>query len=123
MYSAISSSGDDQQPSASSDDRFVAFASGRDGTSRIWLKQMEGGGEQPLTEGPDYRPRFAPDGNGVGFLRRVGDDRFDLYRTALVGGQLRRLASDVVYFDWSPSGTTHFSGSLVSSPSPGSGGW
>ena len=97
-------SGDDQQPSASPDGRFVAFASGRDGTSRIWLKQMEGGGEQALTDGPDFRPRFAPDGNGVGFLRRQESGGFDLYRTALVGGQPRRILAGVSDFDWSPDG-------------------
>ena len=100
----LTSSGDDQQPSASPDGRFVAFTSSRDGTSRIWLKQMEGGGEQPLTEGIDSRPRFTPDGNGVGFLRQTEDDRFDLYRKALVGGEPRPILSDVVDFDWSPRG-------------------
>ncbi|HSM13884.1 MAG TPA: hypothetical protein VLA66_07425, partial [Thermoanaerobaculia bacterium] len=97
-------SGSDQQPSASPDGRFVAFVSGRDGTSRIWLKQMEGGGEQALTDGYDFRPRFAPDGNGIGFLRRQESGGFDLYRTALVGGQPRRILADVDDFDWSPDG-------------------
>jgi Tol biopolymer transport system component len=97
-------SGDDQQPSASPDGRFVAFSSRRDGTSRIWLKQMEGGGEQPLTDGTDSQPRFAPDGNSVGFIRQTGPGGFDLYRTALVGGQPRRIVPGVTDFDWSPDG-------------------
>ena len=97
-------SGEDYQPSASPDGRFVAFASSRGGISRIWLKQMEGGGEQRLTEGPDFSPRFAPDGNSLGFLREAGAGTSDLYRTALVGGQPRRLLTDVADFDWSPDG-------------------
>jgi Tol biopolymer transport system component/tRNA A-37 threonylcarbamoyl transferase component Bud32 len=97
-------SGHDQQPSVSPDGRFVAFASGREGLSRIWLKQLKGGGEQRLTEGPDFRPHFAPDGNSVGYLHEVAPGRYDLYRTALVGGQPRRLVSDVSDFDWSPDG-------------------
>jgi len=97
-------SGHDRQPSVSPDGRFVAFASSRDGVSRIWLKQMEGGGEQRLTEGPDFRPRFTQDGNSVGFLRESGSGRYDLFRTALVGGQPRRLVSNVSDFDWSPDG-------------------
>ncbi len=97
-------SGDDYHPSASPDGRFVAFASSRGGVSRIWLKQMEGGGEQRLTDGPDFRPRFAPDGNSLGFLREVSAGTSDLYRTALVGGQPRRLITDVSDFDWAPDG-------------------
>jgi Tol biopolymer transport system component len=97
-------SGHDRQPSVSPDGRFVAFASSRDGVSRIWLKQMEGGGEQRLTEGPDFLPRFAPDGNSVGFLRESRPGRYDLCRTALVGGQPRRLVANVSDFDWSPDG-------------------
>ena len=97
-------SGTDLQPSASPDGRFVAFSSTRDGTSRIWLKQMEGGGEQALTDGPDYRPHFAPDGNSIGYLHKEATGGVDLYRTALVGGQPRRLLADVDDFDWSPDG-------------------
>jgi len=100
----LTSSGSDHQPSASPDGRFVAFTSSRDGTPRIWLKQMEGGGEQSLTDGPDFLPRFTPDGNSVGFLRQQAIDRFDFYRTALVGGQVRRLVEDVASYDWSPDG-------------------
>ena len=97
-------SGEDYHPSASPDGRFVAFASSRGGVSRIWLKQMEGGGEQRLTDGPDFSPRFAPDGNSLGFLREASAGTSDLFRTALVGGQPRRLLTDVADFDWSPDG-------------------
>src|SRR5208282_894683 len=55
-------SGDDLEPSVAPDGRTVAFASGRDGETRIWLKQLESGSETALTSGPlDYRPRFSPD--------------------------------------------------------------
>ena len=97
-------SGDDFDPSASPDGRFVAFASRRGGVSRIWLKQMEGGGEQRLTDGTDFNPRFAPDGNSLGFLRETATGDTDLYRIALVGGQPRRLLANVGDFDWSPDG-------------------
>jgi Tol biopolymer transport system component len=97
-------SGADYHPSASPDGRFVAFASEREGVARIWLKQMQGGGEQRLTDGPDSNPRFAPDGGSLGFLREASAGRRDLYRTALVGGQPRRLLEQVDDFDWSPDG-------------------
>ena len=37
--------GTDSEPSASPDGRMIAFTSPRDGKSRIWLKQLAGGGE------------------------------------------------------------------------------
>ena len=67
-------SGQDRDPAASPDGRLVAFASSRDGVSRIWIKQLQGGGEAPLTAGPDRAPRFSPDGSSVLFIRTDGAD-------------------------------------------------
>jgi Tol biopolymer transport system component len=96
-------SGSDLEPVASPDGRIVAFSSARDGAPRIWIKQIQGGGEAPLTEGPDSHPRFSPDGSAVLFVRDEGAVR-SLYRTGLVGGAPRRLAEDVLQADWFPDG-------------------
>ena len=101
---ALTFSGHDRDPAASPDGRLVAFASTRDGTSRIWIKQLQGGGEAPLTTGPDRFPRFAPDGSGVLFIHNEGTIR-SAYRIGLVGGEPRKLAEDVYQADWSPDGT------------------
>jgi eukaryotic-like serine/threonine-protein kinase len=95
-------SGHDRSPAVSPDGRTIAFSSDRDGRSRIWLKQLQGGGEAPLTAGPDDLPRFSPDGSSLLFIR--GDQRPTLYRTALVGGEPRKLLENVVDADWSPDG-------------------
>ena len=97
----LTSSGFDSAPSASPDGRMIAFRSTRDGRSRIWLKQIAGGGEAALTAGPDDNPRFSPDGSSVLFVRAEGE-RFSLYRTALLGGETRKIVEDVVDGDWSP---------------------
>jgi Tol biopolymer transport system component len=96
-------SGGDRDPAASPDGRLMAFASTRDGTSRIWIKQLQGGGEAPLTTGDDRYPRFSPDGSSVLFIRLEGDARA-AYRIALVGGEPRKLAEDVFQADWMPDG-------------------
>lgn len=96
-------SGKDHQPSVSPDGRLIAFTSSRTGASRIWLRQVRGGGEQPLTEGPDWRPRFSPDGTTVTFIRADGDD-YAAYRVPVVGGQPRKLIDDVNAVEWSPDG-------------------
>jgi eukaryotic-like serine/threonine-protein kinase len=96
-------SGSDRDPAASPDGRLLAFASARDGTSRIWIKQLQGGGEAPLTAGDDRYPRFSPDGSSVLFIRLEGEAR-SAYRIGLVGGEPRKLAEDVFQADWMPDG-------------------
>jgi serine/threonine protein kinase/Tol biopolymer transport system component len=99
----VTHSGFDSAPSASPDGRMVVFQSTRDGQPRIWLKQLEGGGETVLTEGPDDLPRFSPDGSTVLFVR-TGEDVSSLYRVPLLGGDARKLVEDATEGDWSPDG-------------------
>ncbi|UCH33673.1 MAG: serine/threonine-protein kinase, partial [Armatimonadota bacterium] len=96
-------SGYDSEPNAAPDGRIVAFSSNRDGTPRIWLKQLVGGGEEPLTEGPDQLPRFSPDGSSLLFIRDEGNVQ-SVYRQSLVGGQVRKLVEDAAEAAWSPDG-------------------
>jgi len=102
---ALTYSGADWSPTASPDGSTIAFASARDGKVRIWIKQLAGGNEVPLTAGPlDNHPRFSPDGASLLFTRVEGG-RPSLYRVATVGGEARRLVSDAQDGDWSSSGT------------------
>src|SRR6185503_478458 len=79
---ALTYSGSDSAADVSPDGRLVAFVSERDGQRRIWLKQLRGGSEAPLTAGIDEAPRFSPDGGQVLFSRFEGGNRV-LYRTAV----------------------------------------
>jgi Tol biopolymer transport system component len=100
---ALTYSGSDSDPAASPDGRIVAFTSWRDGTARIWVKQLAGGGEAPLTSGPDGRARFSPDGASLLFIRDLGTKQA-LYRIGLVGGEPRAILDDCTAADWSPDG-------------------
>ena len=95
--------GQDSQPAVSPDDRLIAFRSTRGGVSRIWLRRVDGGGEQPLTEGSDFRPGFSGDSQWVTFVRRDAD-LYSAYRVSVLGGQQRKLIEDVLEVAWSPDG-------------------
>ena len=99
----ITSSGWDGAPAISPDGRLCAFASSRDGVSRIWLKQLAGGSEVALTEGPDGTPRFSRDSMSVFFIRREGSGSA-LYRVSALGGPPQRLLADAIEADISADG-------------------
>jgi dipeptidyl aminopeptidase/acylaminoacyl peptidase len=100
---SLTYSGHDTSPAASPDGKTVAFTSDRDGVSRIWLKQIAGGGELALTTGSDDYPRFSPDGSSIIFVRATADGP-SLYRVSLLGGDPRKLIDNVTGADWSPDG-------------------
>ena len=98
-------SGRDWAPSASPDGKMIAFVSERgDGRARIWLRQIIGGTEAPLTDGPDDLPEFSPDGSSVLFIRNDGPD-YSAYRIPVLGGQPRKMIQGAIEATWSPDGT------------------
>ena len=65
--------GFDNVPAWSPDGRWIAFASDRDGDTRLWRVAADGGEPERLTERESFLPRWAPDGETVYFLgRRFG---------------------------------------------------
>ncbi|MCG3192557.1 MAG: Protein TolB [Thermoanaerobaculia bacterium] len=96
-------SGQDFSPDASPRGDLIAFVSARDGRFRIWLKDLQTGAEVPLTEGPDDAPRFSPDASQILFIRDL-NGQGELFRVPAVGGEPRRLLTDVSGADYSPSG-------------------
>ena len=103
VFRWMSFSGRDSSPAVSPDGHTVAFTSDRDGQPRIWLKQVSGEGEAPLTSGPDDSPRYSPDGTQILFARPDGAGT-SLYRAAVLGGEARRLLEGATEGDWSPDG-------------------
>jgi eukaryotic-like serine/threonine-protein kinase len=103
VFRALTYSGSDSSPSVSPNAEFVAFRSDRDGSPRIWLKQLKSGNEIALTEGPDDFPRFSPDGSSLLFIRTEGQVA-SLFRVPVLGGDIRKVAEDARSADWSPDG-------------------
>jgi Tol biopolymer transport system component len=98
-------SGHDYSPAVSPDGKLIAFASNRDGTQRIWLKQVAGGSEVALTAGADDFPRFAPDNSAIYYVHADAPQRGSLWRVPVVGGEPRRLVDDIGTADVSRDGT------------------
>jgi serine/threonine protein kinase len=97
-------SGRDSTPAASPDGRVIAFSSDRDGVPRIWLKELHGGSENPITAGPDDNPRFSADSSAILFSRTEAPGHTSLYLIASIGGEVRKLIDDAVAGDFSPDG-------------------
>ncbi len=100
--SYFSASGTDIMPAASPDGKSIAFVSARDGRARIWIKQIDGGGEVAITEGPDFAPVYSPDGSTILFAR--GTPANALFRVPAVGGTAQKVVSQASEGSWSPDG-------------------
>ena len=99
----VTYSGHDTSPAVSPDGKTIAFTSDRDGQSRIWLKQLKGGGEVAITTGSDDFPRFSPDGTSVLFIHSE-DGSTSLHRITLLGNDPHKVVEDAEQADWSPDG-------------------
>jgi serine/threonine protein kinase/Tol biopolymer transport system component len=81
----------DRQPVVSADGRQVIFVSDRDGASRIWRVDLDGGDLKRLTDGPDdVSPTVSRDNRWVIYAARANDMR-SLWRVHLGGGKPEQL--------------------------------
>jgi Tol biopolymer transport system component len=99
----LTASGRDSLPAVSPSGRQIALVSDRDGRSRIWIKDLATGAEEPVTEGDDTLPQFSPDGAALLFVR-VEKGHQGVYRQALVGGHALKVVDGALEGCWSPSG-------------------
>ena len=82
--------------SLSTDRRRVAFISDRDGSMRLWSRDLTTGAEAPLGEDSGVRfPAFSPDGQWLAYLKvgPRGTQDFTLRLLDLASGETRRLKS------------------------------
>jgi Tol biopolymer transport system component/imidazolonepropionase-like amidohydrolase len=82
--------------SVSADGQQLAFISDRDGSMRVWSRDLSTGAEAPLGEDSGVRfPALSPDGQWLAYLKvgPRGTQDFTLRVLALASGEARRLKS------------------------------
>ena len=96
-------------PTLSSDGRRLVFAAtGKDGVSRLWLRELSSLAYQPLDGTEDAEnPFWSPDGRSLGFFSRGKLRRIDI-----AGGPAQVLADATLPLGaaWAPDGTIVYSG-------------
>jgi Tol biopolymer transport system component len=99
----------DVLPDWSPDGREVAFVSNREGTTHLWVADVESGQARQLSDreipipsevwGVSLSIRWTPDGGAIGYVD-LGPGGPALWLVDRDGGEARRLRGDVLRFDW-----------------------
>ena len=108
--------GTEQEAAVSRDGKFVAFLSGRDGHTDVWVAQPGSGQFHNLTHGtapelinPSVRALgFSPDGSLVTFWVRApfGPSwQIGIWAVPTLGGEPRRYLEGAAEYDWSNDGS------------------
>ena len=87
----------------------IAYTSLGASSSHVWVMRGDGSGKERLTSGSvvNVAPSLSPAGARLVFVRRLADDRDDLFRIDTDGSDLRRLTRTAVAeadATWSPAG-------------------
>ncbi len=88
----------------------IAFVSDRDGYRRIYVMDVDGGRQRPLTDpeyGEDTHPVWSPDGTTLAFIS-TSDGEPDIYLVDDTGANRRQLTNNRTFTEaaiaWSPNG-------------------
>jgi serine/threonine protein kinase/dipeptidyl aminopeptidase/acylaminoacyl peptidase len=109
-----------EQPSVSSDGKFVYFASTRSGTPHIWRTSVEGSDLKQLTFGDfaDYAPIESPDGRWVLFLSWRSGSQL-LWKVSTEGGEAIQVTDRPMFrVSFSPDGKLIAGPRFVAGPRP-----
>jgi Tol biopolymer transport system component len=94
-----------EYPTVSPDGRMVLYASPRNGTSQVWMKDLAKGEESVIAPGPNASvPVWVNGGKLVAFVQKLGK-RSDEYLLELSTGQTRKVYEGGFFWDVNPAGT------------------
>lgn len=101
----------DYEPAWSPDGQTIAFVSDRDGTSHIYLMDIDGKNQRRLTKSDmtELEPAWSPDGTKIAFMSSQGMLLTNIYIVDSDGANPRNLTNETVGYNenpvWSPDGT------------------
>jgi Tol biopolymer transport system component len=94
-----------EYPTVSPDGRTVLYATPRNGTSQVWMKDLAKGEESAIAPGPNASvPVWVNGGKLVAFVQKLGK-RSDEYLLELSTGQTRKVYEGGFFWDVNPAGT------------------
>jgi Tol biopolymer transport system component len=98
-YRITNSTAPAEYPAVSPDGRRVLYATPRNGTSQIWMKDLAKGEESVVAPGPNASaPLWLRGGAGVGFVQKVGQKSGE-YLLDLSTGQSRKVYEGGFFWD------------------------
>jgi len=94
-----------EYPTVSPDGRLVLWATPRNGTSQVWMKDLAKGEESAIAPGPNASvPLWVNGGRLVAFVQKLGQ-RSDEHLLELSSGQARKVYEGGFFWDVNPAGT------------------
>ncbi len=104
-YRISDSTAPSEFPTVSPDGRMVLYATPRNGTSQVWMKDLANVEESVIAPGPNASvPVWVNGGKLVAFVQKLGK-RSDEYLLELSTGQTRKVYQGGFFWDVNPAGT------------------
>jgi Tol biopolymer transport system component len=104
-YRVTNSTAPAEYPAVSPDGRKVLYATPRNGTSQVWLKDMATGEESVIAPGPNASiPLWLRDGRRVAFVQKLGK-RSEEYLLDLATAQTRKVYEGGFFWDVNQAAT------------------
>ncbi|MBA2304945.1 MAG: PD40 domain-containing protein, partial [Acidobacteria bacterium] len=108
---------EDTDPAWSPDGTRLAYASDREGSLDIWVRDLASGAERRVTRasGPEMRPTWSPDGTTLAFVTVMGAVNGQLAIVNVTNGQITRLLDTTngpINPGWSADGRTVYASVL-----------
>ncbi len=107
---ALTSTGNNNLPDWSPDNRRIAFVSDRDGSEDIYVMNRDGSEQRRLTTNPgrDIHPYFSPDGTTLLYNTQRNEPSFDVFSLDIETGREKQITStraDETCARYSPDGS------------------